>query len=120
MKRILLKSVPDPRFAAASDPQYEVNRVDYRMLIEQALRIPFDRSAGASIDEMRKAIRVLDSLEASDLVLVLEDADWEFLLRKVERMPWAVIDRRFVRFYDDVAGATESVSDPAQLDGVTS
>lgn len=107
MKRIYLKSLPDPRFPLGSEG-YEANRVDYRSVIEQAIRVPLDRQAGASIDEMRKGIRVLDALDATenDDILMLEDADWEFLKTKIERMPWAMVDRRFVEFYDDVMGAT--------------
>jgi hypothetical protein len=108
VKRILLLSLPDPRLEP-SDPNWEANRVDYRSVIEQAIRIPLDRQAGATIDEMRKGIRVLDALDASHSdVLELEDADWEFLKTKVEKMPWAVVDRRFVQFHDDITGATDA------------
>jgi|SRR5215472_12076833 len=119
MKRIALLSVPDPKFASPSDPNYEANRVDYRNLVEQAIRLPLDRNAGASIDEMRKGLRVLDALDAvKDGVLALEDADWEFLKTKVEKMPWAITDRRFVQFYDDIHDATEAPRDPSRADGV--
>jgi hypothetical protein len=80
--------------------------VSYRTIIEQAVQLPLDRTTGATIDEMRKGIRVLDALEHANGTLELEDADWEFLKAKVERMPWARVDRRFVQFYDDVMGAT--------------
>jgi len=119
VKRIYLASLPDPRFPLG-DPAYEANRVDYRLIIDQSLRVPLDRQTGATIDEMRKAIRVLDALDKSQDVLELEDADWEFLKSKVERMPWAVVDRRFVQFYDDVTGATEAPRDTRRLDGVAS
>lgn len=118
MKRIRLLSLPDPRFTVG-DPNYEMNRVDYRSMVEQAIRVPLDRQGGATIDEMRKGIRVLDALDSSLMdVLQLEDADWEFLKTKVERMPWAQVDRRFVQFYDDVIGATDAVRDPTHADGV--
>lgn len=117
MKRILLKSLPDPRFPLGT-AEYEANRVDYRSVIEQAIRVPLDRQTGATIDEMRKGIRVLDALDATngDDVLTLEDADWEFLKSKVERMPWAMVDRRFVEFYDDIVGATTDIH--ARVNGV--
>ena len=119
MKRIPLKSLPDPRFTAGTQ-EYEANLVDYRAVIEQAVRVPLDRQAGASIDEMRKGIRVLDALEDSepglhpdaDDVLVLEDADWDYLKTKVEKMPWSMVDRRFVEFYDDVMGAHNGLVHP--------
>jgi hypothetical protein len=108
MKRILLKSLPDPRFPVGT-AEYEANRVDYRMVIEQAVRVPLDRQTGASIDEMRRGIRVLDALDSADDVLTLEDADWDFLKSKVERMPWAMVDRRFIEFHDDVMDAGDAV-----------
>lgn len=88
------------------------------MIVEQAIRIPLDRQNGATIDEMRKGIRVLDALDATrDDVLELEDADWEFLKSKVERYPWAGTDRRFLQFYDDITGATDAVRDPTHANG---
>ena len=120
MKRIYLASLPDPRFPLG-DPQYEANRVDYRDIIENAVRIPLDRQAGATVDEMRKGIRILDALDASqEDVLQLEDADWEFLKQKVEKFPWGGTDRRFIRFYDDVTGATDAPRVPARADGLAS
>ena len=119
MKRIALLSVPDPRFPSPSDPGYENNRVDYRNLIEGAVRVPLDPQKGADIAEMRKGIRILDALDqARDDVLALEDADWEFLKTKVEKMPWNVTDRRFIQFYDDIMGATDAVRDPTRADGI--
>ena len=118
MKRIALLSVPDPRFPHPSDPGYENNRVDYRNLIEGAVRVPLDRQMGATIEEMRKGVRILDALDqARDDVLALEDADWEFLKQKVDKLPWAGTDRRFVQFYDDVMGATDAVRDATRIDG---
>lgn len=117
MKRIYLRSIPDPRLAPG-DPQWENNRVDYRNLIENAIRIPADRERGATIDEMRKGIRVLDALDKShDNVLELEDADWQHLKEKVEKMPWAMVDRRFITFHDDITGATDAIREPSLADG---
>jgi hypothetical protein len=118
MKRIRLLSLPDPKLARA-DVQWEAARVDYHSLIEQVIRIPLDRQAGASIDEMRRGIRVLDRLDASSgEVLELEDADWEHLVAKVKVMPWIVVDRRILRFIDDVLGATDAVRDPEHADSL--
>jgi hypothetical protein len=117
MKRIQLLSLPDPRFTLG-DAAYESNRIDYASLVEQVLRVPLDRQGGASIEEMRRSIRVLDALDGRiGNVLELEDADWEHLKTKVERMPWAMIDRRLVQFYDDVVGATDAIREPAAANG---
>ena len=104
MKKIVLITLPDPRYEP-SDPLYAINLIDYRVVIEQAVRVPLDRQNGATIDEMRRGIRILDALDRANGQLELEDADWDFLKQKVERMPWAQVDRRFVQFYDDVMQA---------------
>lgn len=116
MKRIGLLSLPDPRFDPSS-ADYEANRVDYRTIIEQAIRMPLDRQAGASIDEMRRGIRVLDALDQAGDVLELEDADWDHLCLKVSHMPWAMVDRRFVQFHDDITCASDTPRTPTALDG---
>lgn len=114
MKRIRLLSLADPRFPFGTE-LYEQNRVDYRAIIEQAIRVPLDRQQGASIEEMRKGIRILDALDRTifpserEEILELEDADWEHLKLKVEKMPWAMVDRRFVQFSDDVTQATDEL-----------
>lgn len=120
MKRIRLLSLPDPKLAR-DDPQWEANRVDYAAVIEQAIRVPLDRQTGSTIDEMRKGIRVLDALDAAkNDVLELEDADWDFLKLKIEKMPWGMTDRRLVQFYDDVTNATDAIREPARADGIAS
>jgi hypothetical protein len=64
-------------------------------------------------------VRILDALDqARDDVLALEDADWEFLKTKVDKLPWAGTDRRFVQFYDDIMQATEAPRDLARADGI--
>jgi hypothetical protein len=121
MKRIYLRALPDPRFPQVGTFEYEQNVVAYRATIEQAIRNPLDRQKGATIDEMRKGIRVLDALDAAtDDVLSLEDADWQHLKEKVEAMPWAIVDRRIIQFHDDVTQATDSPRIPTRADGLAS
>ena len=116
MKRIALLVLTVDR---PGDPQFNIPRVEYRLLVEAAARMPLDPQKGADIAEMRKGIRILDALDqARDDVLALEDADWEFLKTKVDKMPWAGTDRRFVRFYDDIMQATEAPREPARADGI--
>jgi len=112
MKRIALLSL--------ADAHGEAPPIDYRLLIESAIKVPLDRQNGATIDEMRRGIRVLDALDRAigDAPLELEDADWEHLVAKVEHMPWGSVDRRFVRFHDDVLEATDAPRVPAGANGV--
>jgi len=122
MRRILLRVIPDSKTPYPSDPGYEANLADYRNMIESAIKVPMDRNTGATIEEMRRGIRVLDALDATppEGVLELEDADWDHLKQKVVKMPWGYVDRRFVQFYDDIMQATEAPRDPTRVDGVAS
>ena len=117
MRRIRLLSLPDPRFAA-DDPRWEPNRLDYRFMIEQAVRIPLDPERGADIDEMRRGIRIFDALDRAADTLELEDADWDYLKHKVEKMPWSMVDRRFIQFYDDIMQASEAPRGSTRADGL--
>jgi hypothetical protein len=74
----------------------------YVQVLREVMRRPADPQKGADIAEMRKSIRVLDALDASNGTLELEDADYEHLKTKILNMPWNVIDRRIVQLVDDV------------------
>jgi hypothetical protein len=112
MKYIRLLVEPDTRFEPGT-PEAVANLVDYRQLVMAALRSPLDRQAGATIDEMRKSIRVMDALDAaSGDVLALEDADWETLKEKVNKMPWAMVDRRILTFCDAVLKPSDKPLEP--------
>jgi len=107
MKRIFLAVIPDDRIPV-TDPTYKDNIIDFSNLVRQVVRTPMDKNAGADIVEIRRGIRVLDALDKEEgSILELEDADWEYLKRKVEKMTWVIVDRRFAQFYDDVMEATD-------------
>lgn len=80
-------------------------------VIRQVIRQPQDRQRGADIEEIRSGIRILDALEHSDgQLLELEDRDWEHLRDKTRAMQWMVVDRRILRFCDDVLEASEQLT----------
>jgi len=113
MKRIFLAVIPDPNLSP-DDPNYKDNIIDFSSLVKQVVRTPLDKAAGADIVEIRRGVRVLDALDKEEgSILELEDADWEYLKRKVEKMTWVVVDRRFAQFYDDVMEATDEPRFPA-------
>lgn len=106
MKQIRLLVVPDP-LALPNDTS---NTLDYREMIRQVIRRPFDAQRGADFEEIRKGIRIFDKLDAlgDTDVLVLEDADWEHLRDKAKVMPWGVVDRRVFNF-------VQSILEPAEV-----
>jgi hypothetical protein len=97
VKSIPLKTLPGDKSMA---------ELSYAQILAEVVRRPLNSQAGASIEEMRQSIRVLDELETSNGVLELEDADYEHLKSKILAMPWGVIDRRIVQLVDDVLSAS--------------
>lgn len=104
MKRIPLRRLVDPQAP-------ELDMVVWADIIRNVIRQPLDRQKGADIGEIRRGIRVLDALERCDgQVLELEDSDWEHLRDKTQSMPWGVVDRRILRFCEDILEATETLT----------
>ena len=54
---------------------------------------------------MRKSLKVLDAIDASNGTLELEDADYEHLKTKIEAMSWNLVDRRILQLVEDVTSA---------------
>ena len=80
--------------------------LDYKVELRIILATPEDRQAGATVEEMRSAIRVLDALDALDenaKVLELEDADYSYLQNRVENARFAMVHPAIVQFVDDVS-----------------
>lgn len=95
MKHIPLKTLPDPR----------LGDIVYQDVLREVVRRPLDVQRGASIEEMRQSIRVLDAIDAANGTLELEDSDYQHLKQKLNSMQWNVADKRIVTLYDDVMGA---------------
>jgi hypothetical protein len=95
MKKIPLRTLPDPR----------LGDIVYQDVLREVVRRPLDPQRGATIEEMRQSIRVLDALETSNGTLELEDSDYEHLVQKLKAQPWNVVDKRLVTLFDDVVGS---------------
>ncbi len=61
-----------------------------------------DPQQGATIDEMRKAMKVLDVTEKAGEEMKFEDAEMSHIKEKVEAMKWAIMDRGIIQFVDDI------------------
>lgn len=72
----------------------------YKDMLQVLMETPSDPRHGATIDEVRKSVRVLDVLEKSDKVLELEDADFEYLLQRVKGARFTANNRVFIDFVD--------------------
>jgi len=92
MKSIPLKTLPDPR----------LGDIVYQDVLREVVRRPLNPREGASIEEMRQSIRVLDAIDKANGTLELEDSDYTHLTEKLKAMSWNVVDPRLVTLYDDV------------------
>lgn len=98
MKTIELKTVP---FVAYDQDQ----ELDYKIMLQILMEAPEDPQKGADINEVRRSIRVLDALEDADGQLQLEDADADYLVRRVRAAKFTSNNRVFADFVDDIEKA---------------
>ncbi len=76
--------------------------ISYRLQLQAILKQP-PTLQGSSIDEVRRAIHVLDAIEKCDgKVLNLEDADFEFMKQRVLATRWPFVDQAILKFVEDV------------------
>lgn len=71
------------------------------------METPADQQRGASIDEIRKSIRVLDALEAASGTVQLEDADFDYLVQRVKTAKFTSNNQVFIDFVEDIEKAGE-------------
>lgn len=81
-------------------------RISYRAQLREILRVPTD-PRGADLEEVRRSLRVLDALDKESIVLELEDADFEYMAKRVRGARWQVIDPFVLAFIEDVTHARE-------------
>ena len=97
MKTIELKTVPMILHGAESD-------FSYAEFIRILMQTPEKPNEGATIEEVRKSIRVLDALEEAGEVLEIEDADFAYLLHRVNSARFTASNIVFVNFVDYICG----------------
>ena len=81
------------------------NTLSYKKELGQIIKTPSDPNSGASIEEMRGAIRVLDALDNSEDTLELEDADYKWLVTRMASARFGIVHPAIVQFVDDVTSA---------------
>jgi len=76
--------------------------VDYKsVLIDVVKRHP----NGITLDEMGKALRVINAIKDATTEIRLEDADWETLVAYLKVYPFAIVDEKLLTMKDDVEKA---------------
>jgi len=93
MKTIELKEVP---FVFQGQKDVFI----YKDVLSMLMETPEDQQKGANIAEIRKSLRVLDALDSANGELVLEDADFDYLLKRVTGMRFNGANKVFVDFVE--------------------
>lgn len=99
-----MRQVPIKKLKEENGPE-----LDYIEILRMLVRVPEDPRAGIGIEEIRKALRILDVLDGGtkDGHVLLEDADYQYLAARVKAHKWPMATREIVEFYDDVVNAKE-------------
>ncbi len=74
----------------------------YSDLITICMRNP--PQGGYDVEEMRKRIKVMDTLDKGGKTLEFEDADFECVKQCVKNMRWASIHKEILEFVDYISG----------------
>jgi hypothetical protein len=93
MRQVPLKSVT---VIIGGNPQ----AISYREQIAEIIRHP---DQAADLEEVRRGIRVLDALEAATGgVLMIEDADFDHMVKRIKSARWPIVDKFVLDFVRDV------------------
>ena len=76
-------------------------QIRYADQLVEILSVPKDHRQMLPL-EMRKVDKIITLIEKSDGYVLLEDADYEELLERVQNFPWGRHDKGILRFVDDI------------------
>jgi hypothetical protein len=86
--------------------QEGIERFDYKAQLLRIARQPLQPQGGMDLDEMRNSIRIIEALEKTqDGVVQLEDADYAFLVRKLDAQRWGFAHQVILDFADSIKAA---------------
>ena len=83
-------------------------KFNYSELIRAIIQSPTNPQQGLTVEDVRKAVRVLDALDIAKDKLELEDADYEVLKTKVENFKFGIAHKNIVTFIDDILAVGEN------------
>lgn len=84
----------------AGDENGGVTLLTYANLIGSAIRQI--RQEGFTIGEMKMCFNILEASEKADGEISLEDAEFEYLKRKIPGTRWLVLNKDIITFEDDI------------------
>ena len=98
MKTIELKQVKQ------IDPAGNEAVLDYADYLRAIMQSPMNPQAGADIEEIRHSIRILDAIDNATDRIEIEDADYAFLVRKINAAKFMFITNEILQFINDMTG----------------
>lgn len=105
MKKIILAPIKEIKIGPTT-----VN-FGHRATLEQILQTAEDPRQGISVAEMRKAIKILDKIEDQpndvSFALILEDADYDYVLRRVRNFSFPFANKAILEFVSAVDDAVD-------------
>lgn len=76
--------------------------LNYRTELIGLLKI---RAGGMDFEEMEKSIRLIGNLRQTNGQMLIEDADYDFLMSRFAEARWQVADEAILEFVRDIRGA---------------
>lgn len=106
MKQIELKTVET---AVMKDDGVGFRKLSYKSQLKTILQQPFDPQAGMTADEMVKLMPVFQKIEGwpDDGAVLLEDAEHQLLLERVNRFRFPFFDMAVVGFITAIREAED-------------
>ena len=86
----------------------EKREFSYKDMLHGVMEQPMNAEKGAGIDEVRKSVRVLEQLDKSEDVLVLEDADYDHMMNKVKLIRFTSANQVVIDFVEDLEKAKDN------------
>lgn len=78
---------------------------NYKDTLELILKAPTPGQQGFSLDDIRKCNKIQDQLDAAKDVVVLEEAEYNYIKTKVTGFRWGMPHKVIEDFCDDVFNA---------------
>ena len=88
----------------------EPGQLDYAAMIRVIIQSPTNPQQGLTVEDVRKAVRVLDALDKSKDKLELEDADYEVLKTKLDAFKFGFAHKNIITFVDDILKAGKKIA----------
>ena len=96
MKEIILKIL---------DEESKVNKLSYKEIILTILKTP--TKDGLTIEDIRQSVKIIEKIEPAKEAVQFEDAEYNYLKKKINAFKWAIPHKNIITFIDDYNNTNE-------------